>query len=85
MQYEIGNPLTASTITMRQLAAELYVPLRVLLYENDDGSCCFEYDLPSSLFAQFNDERVTEIERGIDDALGRALSIAAGVLPGGEN
>ena len=79
VQYEIGNPLTASTITRRQIASELYAPLRVILYENDNGGCSFEYDLPSSLFGQFNDERVTEIERGVDDALGRALSIAAGV------
>ena len=32
VQYEIGNPLTASRMTQHQLPAALYAPLRVLLY-----------------------------------------------------
>jgi hypothetical protein len=78
IQYEIGNPLTASTMTRYGLAAGLYAPLRVILYETDDGGSRFEYDLPSSLFGQFGDERITEVGRGLDVALGRALSSAAG-------
>lgn len=78
IQYEIGNSLTASSMTRHNLAAGLYAPLRVILYENNPGDACFEYDLPSSLFGQFGDERVTEVARGLDVALGRALSAAAG-------
>lgn len=78
VQYEIGNPLTASKMTRHGLAAALYAPLRVVLYEKDDGGARFEYDLPSSLFGQFGDERITEVARGLDVALGRALSSAAG-------
>jgi hypothetical protein len=77
VQYEIGNPLTASRMTRYQLAAGLYAPLRVIIYERDDGGSCIEYDLPSSLFGQFGDDRVTEVARGLDVALGRALSSAA--------
>ena len=77
VQYEIGNPLTASTMTRYRLAAGLYAPLRVVLYENDHGGSRFEYDLPSSLFDQFGDERITEVARGLDSALARALSRAA--------
>jgi uncharacterized protein (DUF302 family) len=33
--------------------AGLYVPLRVLIYENEPGKTCVEYDKPSSLFGQF--------------------------------
>jgi hypothetical protein len=33
VQYEIGNPLTATEMTRHQLPAALYAPLRVLLYE----------------------------------------------------
>ena len=78
VQYEIGNPLTASTMTRYGLAAALYAPLRVVVYEKDDGGSRIEYDLPSSLFGQFGDERITEVARGLDVALGRALSAAAG-------
>lgn len=78
IQYEIGNPLTASKMTRNGLAAALYAPLRVVLYEKDDGGSRFEYDLPSSLFGQFGDERTIDVARGLDVALGRALSSAAG-------
>jgi uncharacterized protein (DUF302 family) len=59
LQYDIGNPLTATGMTQHQLSAALYAPLRVLLYENEAGHAIFEYDRPSSLFGQFGDERVT--------------------------
>jgi hypothetical protein len=77
VQYEIGNPLTASSMTRHQLAAANYAPLRVVLYEPAGGGSCIEYDLPSSLFGQFGDERVTEVARGLDAALDRALRTAA--------
>jgi uncharacterized protein (DUF302 family) len=78
VQYEIGNPLTASKMTRYRIAAGLYAPLRVIIYEKDDGGSRIEYDLPSSVFGQFGDERITEVARGLDIALGRALSSAAG-------
>jgi uncharacterized protein (DUF302 family) len=76
VQYEIGNPLTASKMTRHQLAAGLYAPLRVMLYEDETGGSIFEYDKPSSLFGQFDDERVTVVARGLDVALERALQRA---------
>ena len=78
MQYEIGNPLTASRMTQHRLPAALYAPLRVLLYENETGRAVFEYDLPSSLFGQFGDERVTAVGRELDAKLERVLVEAAG-------
>ena len=38
----------------QSLAAGLYAPLRVFLYENEIGGSIFEYDKPSSLFGQFD-------------------------------
>ena len=77
IQYDIGNPLTASRMTQHQLAAALYAPFRVVLYENDDGHATFEYDQPSSLFGQFGDERVTTVAHGLDAAIARVLRAAA--------
>jgi hypothetical protein len=77
IQYEIGNPLTASTMTRYQLGAANYAPLRVTVFETDGSGTRIEYDLPSSLFGQFGDERVTEVGRSLDIALGRALCSAA--------
>lgn len=77
LQYEIGNPLTATRMTRHQLPAALYAPLRVVLYENAAGGATFEYDKPSTLFGQFGDEQVTAVGRELDVELERALRRAA--------
>ena len=77
LQYDIGNPVTASLMTRHRLSAALYAPIRVVLYENDAGHGVFEYDQPSTTFGQFGDERVTAVARGLDAALARALLGAA--------
>jgi len=78
LQYEIGNPLTATRMTQHRPPAALYAPLRVLLYEDEAGHAVFEYDRPSSLFGQFGDERVTAIARELEANLERALFKAVG-------
>jgi len=77
VQYEIGNPLTASKMTRYQLPAALYAPLRVVLFEDEQGRGIFEYDKPSSFFGQYGDVRVTEVGRYLDAALETALRNAA--------
>lgn len=57
--------------------AALYAPLRVVLYENNAGHAIFEYDRPSLLFGQFDDERVTTVARELDASLERVLVKAA--------
>src|SRR6516225_5019876 len=61
LQYEIGNPLTASKMTRYQLGAALYAPLRVVLFEDEEGNGVFEYDKPSSFFGQYGDEGAANV------------------------
>jgi uncharacterized protein (DUF302 family) len=75
--YEIGNPLTATKMTRHQLPAALYAPLRVVLFDDEQGRGVFEYDKPSSFFAQYGDERVTEEGHHSDADLEAALRSAA--------
>lgn len=77
LQYEIGNPHTASKMTRHRLPAGLYAPLRVFLYEDEQGRAIFEYDKPSSLFGQFDEEQVSAVGRSLDKSLERALRRAA--------
>jgi hypothetical protein len=77
LQYDIGNPVTASLMTRHRLSAALYAPIRVVLYENSTGHGVFEYDEPSTTFGQFGDGQVTAVARGLDAALERALLGAA--------
>jgi hypothetical protein len=77
LQYEIGNPLTASKMTRHQLPAALYAPLRIVLFEDEQGRGVFEYDRPSSFFGQFGDDRVTAVGRYLDVTLDTLLRNAA--------
>ena len=76
-QYEIGNPLTSSKMNRYKLPAVLYTPLRVVLFEDERGKAVFEYDKPSSVLAQFGDDRVTAVGRDLDIELETALRKAA--------
>ena len=77
LQYEIGNPLTATRMTRHQFPAALYAPLRIVLYENAAGGATFEYDKPSTLFGQFGDEQVTAVSRELDAEIERVIRRAA--------
>ena len=73
LQYDVGNPLTASKMTRHQLPAALYAPFRAVLYEDPEGRAVFEYDKPSSLFWQFGDPDVTAVALGRDAAIEAAV------------
>ncbi len=60
-----------------QLPAALYAPLRVVLFENEQGRGVFEYDKPSCFFGQYGDERVTQVGRYLDATLEAVLRNAA--------
>ncbi len=77
LQYDIGNPLIASKMTRHKLEAALYAPLRVLLFEDNEGRGVFQYDKPSSLFGQFGSEPVIEVAHYLDATLEAVLRKAA--------
>jgi uncharacterized protein (DUF302 family) len=78
VQYVIGNVLVSTQMTRHELAAGLYAPLRIMLYEGKAGTATFEYDRPSTLFGQYGNESVTavatELDQKIYDVLIRAAS-----------
>jgi len=77
VQFEIGNPIIASKMTRHDLAASLYAPLRVALFETPEGEAVFEYDKPSTLFGQIGNAQVTEVALFLDRELETALVRAA--------
>ncbi len=77
IQYDIGNPLTASRMTQHQLSAALYAPIRVLLRDSVEGGVAFEYDRPVSVFGQFNNADVNAVAQELDRHLQAALQKAA--------
>jgi len=77
IQYDIGNPLTASLMTRHKVSAGLYAPIRVLLRESPEGEVAFEYDRPVSTFGQFGDDRVEIVARQLDENMQIGLQKAA--------
>jgi uncharacterized protein (DUF302 family) len=77
IQYDIGNPLTASLMTRHNVSAALYAPIRVLLSENPEGKVAFEYDRPISTFGQFGDKGIDVVAKKLDENLGDILERAA--------
>jgi uncharacterized protein (DUF302 family) len=76
IQYLVGNPLFAVQMTQHDIRAGLYAPLRVLIYENEAGKTCVEYDKPSSLFGQFGDAKATEVATMLDRKLEQLVAKA---------
>src|SRR5499427_4277524 len=74
IQYVVGNPLFAFQMTQHDIRASLYAPLRVLIYENDEGKTCVEYDQPSSLFGQFGNPRISPTAAMLDKKLETLVS-----------
>src|SRR5258708_19187276 len=91
IQYLVGNPLFAMQMTQHDIRASLYAPLRVLLYENEEGKTCVEYDKPSSLFGQFGNDRISptalmldkKLEALVAAAIGRPFAPGQAGWPGG--
>ena len=76
IQYVVGNPMFALQMTQHDIRAGLYAPLRVLIYENEAGKTCVEYDKPSSLFGQFNDDRIASVAAMLDRKLEALVTTA---------
>jgi hypothetical protein len=78
VQYEIGNPLTATRMTQYELGVAVYTPIRVLLRESPEGVAGFEFDSPASALAQFQNANVDMIAKELDRNLTQVLVEAAG-------
>jgi uncharacterized protein (DUF302 family) len=76
IQYLLGNPLFAVRMTQHDIRAGLYAPLQVLVYENEGGKTCVEYDRSSSLFGQFGHANVTEVATLLDRKLEQLVAEA---------
>jgi uncharacterized protein (DUF302 family) len=76
LQYLVGNPLFAIQMTQHDIRAGLYAPLRVLVYEKEEGTTCVEYDKPSSLFGQFENAKVTDVAITLDRKLEQLVAKA---------
>ena len=69
VQFVVGNPAIALEMTQHDLRAGLYAPLRLLVYQDEEGQTCLEYDKPSSLFGQFGNDRINPTATLLDEKM----------------
>ncbi|KAK7755432.1 hypothetical protein SLS62_002660 [Diatrype stigma] len=78
VQYQIGNPLTATTMAKYQVEAGLFLPVTVLLSVDAGGLVAFKYVRPRSLMSQFKHRALYEAATQLDRDLLDMLSQIAG-------
>jgi uncharacterized protein (DUF302 family) len=72
-QYIVGNPLFALQMTQKDVRAGLYAPLRIYIREDGPDKSVIEYDLPSTLFGQFQNAEVDREAMMLDQKLEAAI------------
>jgi uncharacterized protein (DUF302 family) len=72
-QYVVGNPLFALQMTEKDIRADLYTPLRIYIREDGTDKSVIEYDLPSTLFGQFQHAAVDRVAMMQDQKLEAAI------------
>src|SRR5262249_18371061 len=66
-QYAIGNPLLAIGMIERAPGVALYAPLRIAIYEDNDGNAVFTYELFSSQTLQFQNREVQSVAETVTE------------------
>lgn len=78
-QYQLGNPDIMGRMTDNHIGAGLYVPIHLLVYENGQGKVLVEYDLLSSLCAQFGHAALLADARTLENSLAALIKKAGAV------
>jgi uncharacterized protein (DUF302 family) len=68
-QYLVGNPVIAATMVRHDAQAALDVPVRILIFEGEDGRTRLCYDLPSSLMSHIGNADLDAAARKLDAKL----------------
>ena len=73
VEYLMGNHTIAERMYRHDPLAMLYVPLRVLLYADDDGRAVFVLDQPSTVMASLGNPDIDAVGRELDDKVATLL------------
>jgi uncharacterized protein (DUF302 family) len=73
----VGNPMVGKQLFDQTHAVGLYIPVRLYVYTDTHGKTFVEYDKPSSLLSQFNDEKIGMVAKMLDEKIGGLASMSA--------
>jgi len=75
-QYQVGNPKIMLRMIQNHPGAGLYIPIHLLVYEKANGKVVVEYDLPSSLLAQFDNAGIILDAITLENKLAKLIQVA---------
>ncbi|MFI6352271.1 DUF302 domain-containing protein [Streptomyces sp. NPDC050743] len=75
IQYLMGNHVIAERMYRHHPDAVLYAPLRILVYEVENGSAVFALDQPSTVFAGLGVDAITKVAVELDEKVAHLLEI----------
>jgi uncharacterized protein (DUF302 family) len=78
MQYLVGNPLLAIQMMERAPEVALYAPIRLAVYEGEQGKTFIAYDRFSSRLSQFQQPEITRVAQHVEEKLEELVAKAAG-------
>ncbi len=73
----VGNPMVGKQLFEQTHAVGLYIPVRLYVYVDAAGKTFVEYDKPSSLLSQFDNEKVGMVAKMLDEKIGGLASMSA--------
>lgn len=76
-----GNPAVAATMTQHDIAAGLFAPVSLLLFDTEDGGSTIIYDLPSSLMQAQKDKALLAAAKELDRKMLALVTAATGIGP----
>ena len=75
--YLIGNPTVGKQLFEQNHSVGLYVPLRLFVFNDENGQTQISYDRPSRLLARFQNEKISMVAQMLDKKLNDLASMAA--------
>jgi uncharacterized protein (DUF302 family) len=73
----VGNPTVGKQLFEENHGVGLYVPLRIFVYTDESGKTRVSYDKPSTLLAQFHNQKLEMIGQMLDQKLNGLATMAA--------
>ncbi len=74
-----GNPKLGTPIMQADPLAGLFLPLKVLVYEDSDGQTWLAYQTPQGLLRDLQDIPILEVSEKISGALAKLTEKASGM------
>lgn len=74
--YILGNPLLAIHMLQHVPEVALYVPLRLVVYQDEQGRVFASYDQPSSVLGSYENEAIVRVAQLLDQKLAALVARA---------